>query len=183
MVEGNLMTVIQIAYFGMLAAALLAYIGILSSIPHRRKKIFAQAGTCLLQLNVASSKKWVAIAVAAFILILIVPLRNFSWFVNLVLLGAALFAAEIAAREASGCGKAGIYENMLISGTDAVLWTDIYSLPTLAYENDPETTQVDFKTLRVILNKGTEIQILFSSEEERKTAVEKILELAPNLRP
>lgn len=177
------MTIVQIAYFGMLAAALLGYIGVLCSIPHRRKKIFAQAGACLLPLNVASSKKWIAIAVAAFILILVVPLRNYSWFVNIVLLGAALFATEISAREASGCGKAGIYENMLISGTDAVLWSDILSLPTLAYENDPETTQVDFKTLRVILNKGTELQILFSSEEERKTAVEKILELAPNLKP
>ena len=177
------MTVIQIAYFGMLGAALLGYIGILCSIPHRRKKIFAQAGSCLKPLKVASSKKWIAIAAAGFILILVVPLRNYSWFVNIVLFGAALFATEIAAREASGCGKAGIYENMLVSGTNALLWSDILSLPTLAYENDPETTQVDFKTLRVITNKGTEIQILFSSEEERKAAVEKILELAPNLKP
>ena len=177
------MTIIQIAYFSMLGIALLGYIGILCSIPHRRKKIFAQAGACVKPLKVASSKKWVAIAVAGFILILVVPLRNYSWFVNIVLLGAALFATEIAAREASGCGKAGIYENMLISGTNAVLWSDILSLPTLAYENDPETTQVDFKTLRVILNNGQENQILFASEEERKEAVELILKLAPNFKP
>ena len=49
--------------------------------------------------------------------------------------------------------------------------------------NDPETTQVDFKTLRIITNKGSEIQILFSSEEERKTAVETILKLVPRLNP
>lgn len=177
------MTAIQIAYFSMLGAALLGYIAILCSIPHRRKKIFAQAGMCVMPLKVASSKKWVAIAVAAFILMLVVPLRNYNWFVNIVLLGAALFATEIAAREAGGCGKAGIYENMLISGTEALLWSEILSLPTLAYENDPETTQVDFKTLRVINKKGTESQILFSTEEERAKAVEKILELAPQLKP
>ncbi|MBR0495051.1 MAG: hypothetical protein IJJ71_02610 [Treponema sp.] len=177
------MTIIQIAYFSMLGAALLGYAGILCSIPHRRKKIFAQAGSCLMPLKVASSKKWIAIAVAGFILILVVPLRNYSWFVNIILLGTALFAAELAAREAGGCGKAGIYENMLISGIEAILWSDIYSLPTLSYENDPETTQVDFKTLRIILKNNKETQVLFESEEVRKQAVELILKLAPNLRP
>ena len=177
------MTVEQILYFGMLGAALLAFIGILCTIPHRRKKIAARAGNCLMPLKVKPSKKWLAIAVAAFILILVVPLRNYGWFVNIVLLGVALVATEIAAREAAGSGKAGIYQNMLISGTSAVLWSEILSLPTLAYENDPETTQVDFKILRVILKNGSENQILFESEEERKEAVDLILKLAPSLRP
>ena len=177
------MTFEQIAYIFMLGASVLGYIGILASIPHRRKKIFAQAGALRMSLKVASSKKWVGIAVLSFILILVVPLRNYSWFVNIVLLATALVAAEIAAREASGCGKAGIYEHMLISGTAAVLWGDVLSLPTLAYENDPETTQVDFKTLRVLTNNGAEQLILFESEDERKRAVELILELAPRLKP
>lgn len=177
------MTIEQILYFGMLAAALVGFIAILCTIPYRRKKIIAQAGSCLMTLKVKRSKKWVAIAVAAFILILIVPLRNYGWFVNIVLLGVALVATEIAARDASGSGKAGIYENMLISGTNAILWAEILSLPTLAYENDPETTQVDFKTLRIILKNGSENQILFESEEERKEAVDLILKLAPSLRP
>lgn len=173
----------QIAYFSMLGAALIAYIGILCSIPRRRRRIFAQAGALVMPLSLPSSRKWVAIAVLAFILILIVPLRNFGWFVNIVLHGTALVAAELSAREAAGSGKAGIYENMLVSGTSAVLWSDMLSLPTLAYENDPETTQVDFKTLRVITNSGAEQQILFESEEERKKAVEVILRLAPHLKP
>lgn len=177
------MTIEQILYFGMLAAALLGFIAILCTIPYRRKKIIAQAGSFLMPLKVKRSKKWVAIAVAAFILILIVPLRNYGWFVNIVLLGVALVATEIAARDASGSGKAGIYENMLISGTNAILWAEILSLPTLAYENDPETSQVDFKTLRIILKNGSENQILFESEEERKEAVDLILKLAPSLRP
>lgn len=177
------MTFEQIAYFSMLGSALLAYIGILASISFRRKKVFSQAGKCLLPLKVASSKKWVAIAVAAFILILVVPLRNYGWAINLILLGTALVATEIAAREAAGCGKAGIYENMLISGTAAILWSDVYSLPTLSYENDPETTQVDFKTLRVLSNSGAEQLILFESEEERAKAVALILELVPRLKP
>ena len=101
------MTFEQIAYIFMLGASVLGYIGILASIPHRRKKIFAQAGALRMSLKVASSKKWVGIAVLSFILILVVPLRNYSWFVNIVLLATALVAAEIAAREASGCGKAG----------------------------------------------------------------------------
>ena len=165
----------------MLGVTLLGYIGILCSIPRRRKKIFSQAGNLVLALKAKSSKKWLAIAIFALALVLLLPF--FGWFVNFILFGTALFATELAAREASGIGKAGIYENMLISGTDAVLWSDVYSLPTLAYENDPDTTQVDFKTLRVILNSGKENLILFESEEERKNAVETILRLAPQLKP
>ena len=177
------MTIEQILYFSMLGVALLGYIAILCTIPHRRKKIFSQAGACVMSLKVAPSKKWVAIAVLAFILIAIVPLRNFGWFINIVLLGAALFATELAAREAAGTGKAGIYENMLISGTNAVLWNEILSLPTLAYENDEETTQVDFKALRVLTKNGAEQIIYFENEEERAKAVETILKLAPELKP
>ena len=51
------MTVEQILYFGMLGAALLAFIGILCTIPHRRKKIAARAGNCLMPLKVKPSKK------------------------------------------------------------------------------------------------------------------------------
>lgn len=183
MVEEQKMTIEQIAYLSMLALALLGYIAILCSIPHRRKKIFSQAGALCMSLRASSSKKWIGIAVLSFILIIAVPLRNYSWFVNIVLLATALVAAEIAAREAAARGKAGIYENMLISGTDSVLWSQVYSLPTLAYEKDEETTQVDFKTLRVILNSGKENTILFSSEEERNQAVDLILKLAPKLKP
>ncbi|MBP3773213.1 MAG: hypothetical protein J6I53_11075 [Treponema sp.] len=177
------MTLEQIIYFSMLGMALLGYIGILSSVPHRRKKIIAQAGALLMPLSVPSSRKWIGIAVLALILILVVPLRNYGWAVNVVLLGTALVAAEIAAREGSGCGKAGIYEKMLVSGTAALFWKDVISLPTLAYENDPETTDVDFKTLRLILSNGNEQLVLFSSEEERQAAVELILKIAPHLKP
>ena len=109
------MTLEQIAYFSMLGISLIGYIATLISIPYRRKKIFSQAGSLFMSLKTASSKKWIGIAVLSFILILVVPLRNYSWFVNIILLATALVAAEIAAREAAGCGKAGIYENMLIS--------------------------------------------------------------------
>jgi hypothetical protein len=97
-------------------------------------------------------------------------------------LATAIVATEIAAREAGGSGKAGIYEKMLVSGTTSLLWDNIYSLPTLAYENDEETTQVDFKSLRLLLNNGQESLILFSSEDERKKALETILNLAPHLK-
>ena len=167
----------------MLGFSLLAYAGILASIPYRRKKILRGAGKLVFSLKAKSSKKWVAIAVLAFVLILVVPLRNYGWFINIVLLGAALFATEIAAREAGGAGKAGIYEKMLVSGTNSVFWSEVYSLPTLAYENDEETTQVDFKTLRVLLNSGSETQILFESEVEREKAVEAILKIEPRLKP
>ena len=176
------MTIEQILYFSMLALSLFSYIVILCTIPFRRKKILREAGKLILPLNVKSSKKWIAIAVATFILLLVVPLRNYSWFVNIVLLLTALVATEISAREASGSGKGGIYEKMLISGTSAVFWSEVYSLPTLSYENDEETTQVDFKTLRVLMNDGRENLILFSNEEERKLALETILKLVPRLK-
>ena len=177
------MTTEAIIYLAMLGVALATYAGILLSIPARRKRVLAAAGACVMPLRVASSKKWVAIAVVAALVLLVVPLRNFGWLVNVVLLATSLLAAEIAAREAAGCGKAGIYQHLLISGTSAIRYCDIAALPTLAYEDDPDTTQVDKSALRVLTEDGGEQLILFSSEEERAAAVAALLELEPRLKP
>lgn len=177
------MTTEAIIYFAMLGIALVAYIAVLVSVPVRRKRILAQAGACLLPLKVRSSKKWVLIAVVAFLIMALVPLRNFGLLLNAVILAAAVLGAEIAAREGAGCGHAGIYENMLISGTSAVRYTDIAALPTLAYEDDPDTTQVDKTALRVLLEDGSEQLVLFTDEAERAQAVALILECEPRLKP
>lgn len=177
------MTTEAIIYFSMLGAAVAGYAAILLSIPFRRKRVLLRAGALRMKLDVASSKKWVAIAVVAAVLLLVVPLRNFGLLVSAIMLGCALLASEIAAREAAGCGHAGIYENMLVSGTSAILWSDVASLPTLAYEDDPDTTQVDKSTLRVLTEDGSVQLILFKSVEERMKAVAAILELQPHLRP
>ena len=177
------MTATAIAYLALLALALVAYIALLLSIPLRRKRIIAVAGARLMPLSARSSRKWVLIAVVAGFILLLVPLRNFGLVVSAVMLGAALLGAEIAAREAAGCGRAGIYEHMLISGTSAVLWEDIAALPTLAYEDDPDTTQVDKTALRLLLENGSEQLVLFADESERTRAVEQILALVPRLRP
>ncbi|MCR5724129.1 MAG: hypothetical protein K6G80_03490 [Treponema sp.] len=179
----RLLTTEAIIYFSLLVVALLLYIAVLVSIPVRRRRTLAAAGACLMPLSAPSSKKWVAIAVVAGLVLLAVPLRNYGLVVSAVLLAAAVLGAEIAAREAAGSGRAGIYENMLILGTSAIRWSDIASLPTLSYEDDPDTTQVDKTTLRVLLEDGSEQLVLFSDEEERRRAVEKILERAPELRP
>ncbi len=177
------MTTEAIFYFSLLALALVAYVAVLVSIPIRRRRLLSTAGALLMPLSAKASKKWVVIAVVAFLILLVVPLRNFGLLLNAIILAAAVLGAEIAAREASGCGHAGIYENVLISGTSAIFWKDIAALPTLAYEDDPDTTQVDKTTLRVLLEDGSEQLVLFADEEERRAAVAKILECAPQLKP
>lgn len=177
------MTTKAIIYLSMLAVAFIGYVAILASIPVRRKRTLAAAGERRMSLNVASSRKWVAIAIVAALVLFAVPLRNFGLMVSAIMLGGALLAAEIAARTAVGCGHAGIYERMLISGTSAVRWDDVVALPTLAYEDDPDTTQVDKRTLRVLIEDGTEQLIVFTSEEERAQAVAEILALVPRLKP
>ena len=104
-------------------------------------------------------------------------------FVNAILIGTALIATEIAAREGANRGMAGVYKDAIVLGTQIIYFVNIEALPTLAYENDPENTGNYKTTLSVVQRNGNETTLIFADEEDRKKAVETILDLVPRLRP
>ena len=56
-------------------------------------------------------------------------------------------------------------------------------LPTLAYENDEDTTGVDKRFLKVILKNGKQVEFGFSDEETRNKVVQTLLSAEPRLKP
>ncbi len=169
----------------LMAVAACIYLVILISIPFRRRKVSEQAGKLVMPLRVVSSRRWIMIAIFAALLIGLVPLRleALGLFVSVVLQACALIGMELAARDAVVQKQAGIYEHMLIASTHTILWSDILGLPTLSYEDDEETTMVDKRVLQLVTQDGSNIDIIFYDEKERQAAVEKILEVAPELKP
>lgn len=173
----NMMTV------GLCAAAFVCYVAIMISIPVRTKKLRKNAGEQRLALKNTSSAKWILLAVIAAAVIFVIPLRDMGTFVNVILLGTALIAAEMAAREAANRGMTGVYQEAIVVGGQTIFFADIESLPTLAYEDDPESDG-DYKTsLRIIRRNGTETTLVFADEEDRTNAVQMILNLVPRLKP
>ena len=163
--------------------AFFAYLVIMISIPFRTKKIRQQAGQLILPLKNSTSAKWIFIAVIAVALIWVIPFRDMGLFVNVILLFVALIAAEMAAREGANRGLAGVYKDAIVLGTQTVYIMNIESLPTLAYENDPESTG-DYKTsLSIIQRNGTETTLVFADESDRANAVKTVLDIAPRLKP
>lgn len=115
-------------------------------------------------------------------LIAVVPLTRFEIYLRVIFCAVALIGSEISAREAANTRHSGVYEKMIISESLAVKYEDIFSLPTLAYENDSETTSVDKKNLEIICKNGGKATILFADENTRSLAVEIILRQCPRLK-
>ena len=168
---------------GLCGAAVVAYALIMGSIPLRTQKLRQQAGRLLQPLKNTSSAKWILIAVFALAVIALVPFRDMGLFVNVVLLLTALIAAELAAREAATRGMTGVYSDAIVFGTQTIYFTAIESLPTLAYEADPDSTGNYKTSLSVILRDGTETTLVFADERDRAAAVRTILDCVPRLRP
>lgn len=163
--------------------ASLALIAIMATIPHKRKQILQKAGNLICPLQNGVSYKVVALFILSILILIVIPMRNFALYIQVVFAAVAVFAGRMAAQEAIGLGKAGVYENLIISGTYVVPFDEILSLPTLAYEDDPETHGVDKTTLEIIREKdASSVLLIFESEEKRQEAVQAILKIRPELK-
>lgn len=162
------------------AAAFFYLVTIISVIP-RRNNLIAEVGALRMKFFEPKTVGLRAIAIFLFAaaIIIVMTFRDFGLFVNAIICLCGILAANMAATELSMSGMAGIYDNFIINNNQKIKIAEITSLPTLEYENDEETTNVDFRTLRVILNDKTEKLLIFKDEAERKTALAILFELLP----
>lgn len=169
--------------FIIIGIAAVVMITMIATIPLRRKKILENAGKLLLPLQNGVPIKVIGLFVLSFLILAVIPLRNFALYIQVIFALVAIFAARFSAQEAAGIGKAGIYENIIISGTYVIEFDDILSLPTVAYEDDPETFGVDKTTLEIIRKKdASTVLLIFENEEKRKEALQTILKIRPELK-
>ncbi|WP_191013413.1 hypothetical protein [Treponema zioleckii] len=163
--------------------AALIYAALLISLPIRRKKTLSAAGNLLVPLQNGLTYRVVGIFIVSALIIAFVPTRKFAFYIAVILFAVAIIATNMSVQEAVGLGKAGIYENIIISGTAIVKMQDIYALPTLEYEDDPDTVAVDKRIIEIIRQNGAKVILAFPTVEERHEAVKAILKQRPELKP
>lgn len=165
----------------MAALAGVVYLFLILQIPLRIKKLKKESGALLMEFSRPENFRTVLILLFCALLIFVVPMRDFAIYMSAIFLGVALIGCYMACKEISNSKLTGIYENIIISSSNSIKYEEIEALPTLAYENDPETTQVDFTVLEVLLKNGSKHQIIFNNESEREQAVKVITECCPRL--
>ena len=171
-----------IFYFSIVA--LVAMVLILATLPLRIKKLTKKMGTCLLPLSRKKSMLFVAVLCFAPLMIIFQWFREFQPYIHIILSATAVLAIEIVIREQVYDARSGVYENALIVDGRLLLKEDIIALPTLEYENDPETFDESEdgtpslsdpaykKALKIVTDKNGVIFVGFESEEERNKTVE-----------
>lgn len=165
------------------AAAAAAYVAIAATIPYRRRRAAERSGELLHKIPDATTKfRTAAIFALCAAIIALTPMQNFQPFVRVIMAAAALLGARSAAAEAVAFGRSGIYRNAVVCGAASFRPDEIISLPTLAYEDDPETVGVDRTQIQVILQSGRKISLPFPNENERGEALAAILSLRPELK-
>lgn len=158
-------------------------LGIIISIPFRRKMIKKNSGALIKALPSSSVKIFGGYLIcAAIIIFMLLTKYEYAWYLTVLLDAAAVIGAEICARESKSYKITGFYENAIVWGVYFIPYENIYSLPTLAYENDKDTVGVDFQYLQIMLKNNKEVQMFFESKEERNEAVKIILKKREDLR-
>lgn len=159
------------------------YLALLASFFIRKKNVFSSAGKLLVKLPGNVSVKDIVIFVFAAAMIFAVSIRSFAFYFNILFVLVALLAEEIAIKELLISKNAGVYEKKLLYGIYSFFYDEIEMFPTLAYEDDEETTEVDKRFLKVLLKDGKQIVLGFNNEEIRNKTVETILSIEPRLKP
>lgn len=163
--------------------ALLAYGVLLVTWPNRKKKLVANLGEQVLPLTGTKNRFMVPVLVLAPTLILFQWFRNFGFMINAVLCGVALLAAELVIRERVLGAMAGVYKNGLVVDGRQLLFSEIYALPTLSYEDELEDRDEFYRrTLEIVTENSGTLRVGFASVSERDAAVEIICKLEPRLK-
>lgn len=163
--------------------ALLAYGVLLVTWPNRKKKLLANLGEQVLPLTGTQNRFMVPVLVLAPTLILFQWFRNFGFMINAVLCGVALLAAELVIRERVLGAMAGVYKNGLVVDGRQLLFSEMYALPTLSYEDELEDRDEFYRrTLEIVTENSGTLRVGFASVSERDAAVEIICKLEPRLK-
>lgn len=158
------------------------FAALIISIPFKIKKLKSECGELKMALRSDFPLRSILTFAVCALLLGVIPFRNFQLYLSVVFILTALLGSSIASKQVVNSGINGIYENMIISDTTAIKYENILSLPTLSYENQKETTNVDFRLLEILTKNGAKITMFFPNEQTRNQALNVILEQCPRLK-
>ena len=157
---------------------IIAYILLLIILPKKIKNnLIPQAGKFLESVKAKDSKSFIAVLIAAPILLCLLFFRELGAVIDFVIFACSIIGVYMVFNEHLLKKASGIYENAIIADGKFVKYDDIEIFPTLEWE-ESYTNE-----LKVIKKDGTEFSIFFADEQERAKGVKKILELCKRLAP
>jgi hypothetical protein len=172
----NIVTVIIVA------VSLGVYTLLTATLPLRKAALLKKAGERELPVKPRMLKFAVVVLVCCPLLILLVLFRDMGIFVNCVMCAIGLLGTEMAVREVMTAKCSGVYTNGLVAEGQFLPFADIFGIPFLALPKSKQSLH-DSGVLELVTRKRTNLQIIYSSEDECRLVIEKLVELEPRLKP
>lgn len=151
--------------------AYLAYIGIIISIPLRKKSTEKHCGSCLLSFSKPVSKRNYVILVVAALLIPLIYFFTYKFYVDIAIAGCGVVGAYIAAKEITFSDLYGVYENGFCAGGLYIPYEKLSSINAVDSKDGTNTT------VRIVYKKGETQSLTFASESEKNIILKKLKEL------
>ncbi len=155
----DLLTIVQLTSY---ATALV----ILISFPIKKKNFNKKNGECQLELKRTTGWIYPTVIILSIVMLVLLYFREFALYMVIVLHATDLLALEMSTRELVYRSNAGIYSDFIIVEGRKLEKEEIYSLPTLQYEEEYNNT------LEVVTEKKGTMLLIFADNEERSAAVE-----------
>ncbi|MCK9169374.1 MAG: hypothetical protein M0P01_03090 [Treponema sp.] len=164
------------------AAAFCAYALLVATLPLRRSKMLKKAGTLELPVKPRLLKFAVIVLVCCPLLILLVLFRDMGVFIDGIMCAIAILGTEMAIHEVMTAKCSGVYTNGIVAEGQLIPFSDIVGVPLLSL---PENQQAlhDTGVLDLVTKKRTNMQIIYSNEDECRRVIDKLVELEPRLNP
>lgn len=164
------------------AVSLCAYVLLAATLPLRRAKMLRKAGERELPVKPRMLKFAVVVLVCCPLLILLVLFRDMGIFVNCIMCAIGILGTEMAVREVMTSKCSGVYANGLVAEGQFIPFADILGIPFLSLPKNQQDVH-DTGVLELVTKKRTNMQIIYSNEDECRRVIEKLVELEPRLNP
>ncbi|MFA6856129.1 MAG: hypothetical protein WCR31_02870 [Treponema sp.] len=164
------------------AVSLCVYALLVATLSLRRTKMLKKAGTRELPVKPRLLKFAVIVLVCCPLLMLLVLFRDMGIFIDCVMCAIGILGAEMAIREVMTAKCSGVYTNGIVVEGQLIPFADIVGIPFLSL---PENQQAlhDSGVLDLVTKKHTNMQIIYSNEDECRRVIDKLIELEPRLNP
>lgn len=157
------------------------YAAMFIAIPVRRKIAKKNSGKLLMKIAEPALYRSTVIILLSLMLIIFAKVRDFKLVSQLILVGCGLLGEYMSMNDYAYFRMSGVYENgILVNGT-FLPFENITCFPILQLPEE-EQEKYDKSSLVLATTKKPTVTLMFASEEECAEAVEKILEVKPELK-
>lgn len=154
------------------------YAALIAFMPLRKARMLKNAGRYEMPVKPRMLKFAIIVLVCCPLLILLILIRDMGLMTNCVMCGVSLLGTEMAVREVLTAKCSGVYTNGLIADGHFIPFSEIFGIPFFS-QTDEQQELHDTGVLDLVTKRKTNQQIIYSTEDEFRRVVEKILELEP----